>query len=361
MAVLDTTLTVLVVEDNPNDAMLIRRHLESADSAFLPDEIELLHEEALVDGVDRLDAAPVDLLLLDLGLPESEGAETFERVRDRTADVPVVVLTNLRDDETAVELLKRGAQDYLNKGDLSETELVKSVRYALERRRQNRELRKTTEQLEVLNRILRHDICNDVQVVQGWSEKLATEVDREHQSDLHKIIETSDHIRELTENTGKFLDVLTGDDDPETERIRVDRVLRRELEKADTTYTRATFETPEKLASASTPANELLSSVFRNLLNNAAQHGGDDPTVEVDLTAREATVCVAVCDDGPGVPDGQKDEIFGRGEHGLASNGTGIGLYLVNTLVEGFDGTVRVEDRRDGRDGARFLVELPRA
>jgi len=360
MAVAETPLTVLVVEDNPNDAMLIRRHLESADSAFLPDEIDLYHEETLADGTDRLDAAPVDLLLLDLGLPESEGAETFERVRDRTTDVPVVVLTNLRDDETAVELLKRGAQDYLNKGDLSETELVKSVRYALERQRQNRELRRTTEQLEVLTRILRHDIRNDVQVVQGWSEKVAAEVGPEHQPDLQKIVETSGHIRELTENTGKFLDVLTGEDDPETERVRVDRVLHDELEKADTTYTAATFERDGEFTPASAPANELLSSVFRNLLNNAAQHAGDEPTVEVDLSVREETVCVTIRDDGPGVPDGKKAEVFGKGEYGLASDGTGIGLYLVNTLVEGFGGEVRVEDRRNGHDGARFVVDLPR-
>jgi len=361
VAVAEPPLSVLVVEDNPNDAMLIRRHLESADSAFLPDEIDLHHEETLTDGIDRLDTEPVDLLLLDLGLPESEGAETFERVRDRTTDVPVVVLTNLRDDETAVELLQRGAQDYLNKGDLSETELVKSVRYALERQRQKRELRQTTEQLEVLTRILRHDIRNDVQVVQGWSEKLATEVGPEHRSDLRKIIETSGHIRELTENTGKFLDVFTGEDDPETERVRVDRVLHEELEKADTTYTEATFETPEELSPATAQANELLSSVFRNLLNNAAQHGGNDPTVEIELTVREETVCVTIRDDGPGVPDDQKAEIFGKGEYGLASDGTGIGLYLVNTLVDGFGGDVRVEDRRNGSDGARFVVELPRA
>lgn len=361
MVVAEPPLTVLVVEDNPNDAMLIRRHLEGTDSAFLPSEVALHHEETLDAGLDRLASAPIDLLLLDLGLPDSEGAETFERIRDRTADVPVVVLTNLRDEETAVGLLQRGAQDYLNKGDLSERELVKSVRYALERQRQKQELQRTTEQLEVLTRILRHDIRNDVQVVQGWSEKLATEVDPEHQSDLRKIIETSGHIRELTENTGKFLDVFTGADDPETERVRVDRVLGEELEKADTTHTAATFEAAEQFSPASAQANELLSSVFRNLLNNAAQHGGDDPTVETDLTVREEVVCVTIRDDGPGVPDDQKDEVFGKGEYGLASDGTGIGLYLVNTLVEGFGGDARVEDRRNGHDGARFVVELPQA
>ena len=123
MASVDPPLTVLLVEDNPNDALLIRRHLQGADTAFLPDDIELHHEESLDAGIERLDREPVDLLLLDLGLSETEGADTFDAVRAHTTSVPVVVLTNLDDEQTAVDLLKRGAQDYLSKGGLSKEQI----------------------------------------------------------------------------------------------------------------------------------------------------------------------------------------------------------------------------------------------
>jgi signal transduction histidine kinase len=357
MASVDAPLTVLLVEDNPNDARLIRRHLEGADTAFLPDEITLHHEETLDAGVERLDAEPIDLLLLDLGLPGSDGAATFERARERTAGVPVVVLTNLDDEQTAVDLLQQGAQDYLNKGALSEEQLVKSVRYALERQEQKRKLQATTEQLEVLNRILRHDIQNDIQVLQMWSEGLLDQVPEDHRPDVQKIIETSGHIHELTENSRAYMEAVTGETELDTEPTRLDHILEEELEKARSAADEATFVVDGSIPPATVIANEMLSSVFRNLLNNAVQHSNnDEPTVTVGVSDGETTARVTVADDGPGVPDDRKGEIFGKGEHGLESTGTGIGLYLVNTLVTKFGGEVWVEDREGS--GAVFVVEL---
>ena len=354
-----TGLQVVLVEDNPNDARLIRRYLEGTRTAFLPDEVTLHHAEDLEGGMDALAETDADLLLLDLGLPGSSGAETFERVRGELSGTPVVVLTNLDDEQTAVELLQRGAQDYINKGSLGEQQLVRAVRYALERQEREQQLRTTTEQLEVLNRILRHDIQNDVQVLRLWSRELAGEVAPEHADRLRRMAETSRHIQELTENGRAFIRAVTGERDLETEPTRLDRLLDEELEKARSRYGAATFRV-EDLPAVTVDANGLLASVFRNLLSNAVQHSGDRPTVEVSLADGDPAR-VTVADDGPGVPDGRKAEIFGKGEYGLDSDGTGIGLYLVNTLVEAFDGSVRVEDSdpAEGPGGAAFVVELP--
>jgi signal transduction histidine kinase len=104
----------------------------------------------------------------------------------------------------------------------------------------------------------------------------------------------------------------------------------------------------------------MLPSVFRNLLNNAVQHNdGPSPTVSVGAERDGDVVRVRVTDDGPGVPDSQKETIFGKGEKGLDSPGSGIGLYLVYCLVEGYGGDVWVEDRPDDTSGAVFVVELP--
>jgi signal transduction histidine kinase len=114
-------------------------------------------------------------------------------------------------------------------------------------------------------------------------------------------------------------------------------------------------------------ANEMLDSVVRNVLKNAIQHNDEDvPAVTASATARRAgegerqgdAVVVRIADNGP-VPDGQKASIFGKGEKGLESAGTGIGLYLVRTLVDTYGGDVRVED--SDPEGAVFVVELPTA
>jgi signal transduction histidine kinase len=73
----------------------------------------------------------------------------------------------------------------------------------------------------------------------------------------------------------------------------------------------------------------------------------------------EGRVVVRVADNGPGVPDDRKEAVFGRGEKGLRSTGTGLGLYLVDTLVDSYGGRVRVED--NDPEGAVFVVELPLA
>jgi len=95
-------------------------------------------------------------------------------------------------------------------------------------------------------------------------------------------------------------------------------------------------------------------------MKNAIQHN-DKPVSEVTVSAAVAadTVTVQVADNGPGVPDDHKAEIFGKGETGLDSAGTGLGLYLVETLVSAYDGSVSVTD--NDPEGAVFVVTLPHA
>jgi signal transduction histidine kinase len=104
----------------------------------------------------------------------------------------------------------------------------------------------------------------------------------------------------------------------------------------------------------------MISSVFRNLLKNAIQHNDKD-TAEVTISVNnyDDTVTVNVADNGPGVPDGRKETVFGKGEQGLDSSGTGMGLYLVNTLVSAHSGGVWIDDNEP--EGAIFTVELPTA
>ena len=137
-------LTILLVEDDPIDAALFKALLGHT-AAF-----EQLHAETLRAATTYLEGGAVDLVVLDLGLPDSAIEQTYLRVRDAAPEVPIIVLTGHDDDAAAYQALADGAQDYLVKNDVTETLLAKSIRYSVERQvaiRRNR--RQRVEELEV--------------------------------------------------------------------------------------------------------------------------------------------------------------------------------------------------------------------
>jgi signal transduction histidine kinase len=99
--------------------------------------------------------------------------------------------------------------------------------------------------------------------------------------------------------------------------------------------------------------------VFRNLLNNGIAHNDGDPRVEVSVTVDEGAVVVRVADDGPGLPTDEADRLLGRDEWGLADDGTGVGLHMVDLVVGAYGGDVRF--REGAAPGVVVEVDLPLA
>lgn len=121
---------VLLVEDNPGDARLLRAHL--ADVPGQP--FELVHTTTLAQALSRISAGPVDLILLDLSLPDSKGLETFRSANAAAPEVPIIVLSGLEDEELAIQTVHEGAQDYLNKRDIDSRLLARAIKYSIERK-----------------------------------------------------------------------------------------------------------------------------------------------------------------------------------------------------------------------------------
>ena len=126
-------IRILLIEDNPGDARLVQELLWGATGGPSRFEIELA--DRLSKGLERLSTEKMDVVLLDLGLPDSKGLDTLRRLREETEKAVVVVLTGLDDEEVAVQCLLHGAQDYLVKGRFDAHLLGRSVRYAIERKR----------------------------------------------------------------------------------------------------------------------------------------------------------------------------------------------------------------------------------
>lgn len=128
-------LKVLLLEDNPGDVRLIREMLaEAGDIAFSLDSAD-----SLSAALGQLAQGPVDLILLDLSLPDSQGLDTFMRAHSQVSDVPIVVLSGSDDAALAMKAVQAGAQDYLVKGQVDSRLLVRSIQYAIERERGRQE------------------------------------------------------------------------------------------------------------------------------------------------------------------------------------------------------------------------------
>ena len=156
-------IKVLLVEDNPADAHLIRLLLanDKAREATLPPKFEVLHVNRLDAGLAYLAQMSLDIILLDLSLPDSHGTDTFEKIKEMAAHIPIVVLSGLDDENVAVKAMQLGAQDYLVKGTIESDILERSIRYAIERENLTTELQQKTKALEFSEAYRRHIIDNN--------------------------------------------------------------------------------------------------------------------------------------------------------------------------------------------------------
>jgi len=124
-------IRILLVEDNPGDVRLIRTFLAEAGV----DKAAFISAGTLRHGMELIDGGDIDVVLLDLGLPDSQELDTLHAVREKYLSVPVVVLSGLQDEDIAISAVQKGAQDYLVKGKVDGNLLWRSLCYAIERKR----------------------------------------------------------------------------------------------------------------------------------------------------------------------------------------------------------------------------------
>ena len=138
-------IKILLIEDNPVEARLVQEELsEVVDVSF-----NLLWADTVSKGLEELNRYMTDIVLLDLTLSDSKGIETFYRIHASSPNVPVIVLTSVYDEDTAIEAVKKGAQDYLLKGRIDSNTIVRSIKYAIERHKVLMELEHYVKKLKL--------------------------------------------------------------------------------------------------------------------------------------------------------------------------------------------------------------------
>lgn len=213
--------------------------------------------------------------------------------------------------------------------------------------------------IELYDRLLRHDLGNDLQVITGFTDFVADNVEDDDTAEyVERIRHAAEDAADLVERVGDLVSTLEETDEPEPKPLR--RELEETVEAVDTQYDDLAVEFDPADFEYQVYGGDLLDSVFTNILSNAAIHNDDPVTVSIYSEQPDPeTVVVGFADDGTGVPEAVRADIFEMGRKGPESDGTGLGLGFVRALTESYGGTVELREGESG--GADFRVVLDRA
>ena len=167
-SIMDEKVEILLFEDNPGDASLIEEMIEE----FSDFPYKLKNVETLNEGLSLLKERSFDLILTDLGLPDSDGIDTFLDIHARNSRIPIIIFTASNDEKIGLDAIKKGAQDYLVKGQVNGRLMNRSIQYSIERKK----IGEVLANIEIAHKKeIHHRIKNNLQVI---SSLLALQADK---------------------------------------------------------------------------------------------------------------------------------------------------------------------------------------
>lgn len=323
--------------------------------------------EIIPERTSGLSESDFDIIVLDIESLREHDTEIRERKVDATVFLPVLLVSskaaanrlNTLDQPDAESAVWQLVDERLLT-PINTPELRRRLDTLARIRKQSFAMERQTEQLLLLNRITRHDIRNEMQVISGWTGQLADHTDDAGDQIRQRILNSSQHIVDLTKAVREFVETLQTGGDPDLEPVELKSVITDELTKRRATFEAAEFAVTGEIPQVDVRTNDLLASVFRNLLNNAVQHNDSEtPRVEIVVGEHDERVTITIADNGSGIPPEHREAVLGRTEEGLDHPAAGLGLYLVDTLVSQYGGALQISEADLG--GARIEVELPKA
>ena len=362
---------VLVIEDNPGDADLVRLRLVEGKS-----DLEVNCVDRLSAGLEALNGKPPALVLLDLNLPDSHGAETFRKILSKAPGVPVVVLSGQDDEELAAKAVHQGVQDYLVKGAFDGKQLARAMRYAVERQAlltsldmsRKQQLKFKDEFLSHVSHELRTPLTCIHQFVTLLLDGLSGPLTMDQRGHLETVFRSVQQLRSMIAELLEATRAETGKISAEPRCIRVDEVIRQTVTMLSATADEkrvgleAGVDTRIPLVNADP---DRLQQILVNLIHNAIKFTPPDGSVMVKAWLMDADpdfVYVSVADTGRGISPEARALIFERlyQDPNAVDNsrkGLGLGLYITKELVRLHGGRIWLESQVG--HGSVFTFTLP--
>jgi signal transduction histidine kinase len=365
------TTNVLLIEDNPGDADLVRLRL--VESKF-PVNVNCVNR--LCDGLASLTRETPSVVLLDLNLPDSRGAETYRRVLDHAPNVPVVVLSAQDDEALAMKAVHQGVQDYLLKGNLSSKHLERAIRYAVERQGLLRALEiSQKQQLEFKNRFLSH-VSHELRtpltcihqyvtlLVDGLAGPLSPDQADHLKTVLKSVNQLHAMIRDLLEATRAEGGKLRIEPRCIALGELVEQTIAMMRPMADDKKIGLEIGLDQRLPLVHADADRVL-EVLINLVDNAIKFTSPEGSVMVQASLVEAdpdNVYISINDTGRGIGPEAKALIFERLYQDPDSvdnnrSGLGLGLFICREIVRLHGARIWVSS--EPGQGSTFTFTLP--
>jgi signal transduction histidine kinase len=352
---------ILLVEDNLADARLFREMFDEQGSHHAI----LTHVDCMSAAEKHLAERPVDIVLLDLGLPDAQGLEAIRRAHAAAPRVPLVVLTGLDDEALAEKALQEGAQDYLIKGQIETRGLLRALRYATERKR----LERLKDEFVAT---VSHELRTPLTSIAGSLGLLMGNAAGNLPGPMARLLAIAHtNSQRLVRLVNDILDIEkmeAGGVVFNFRRVQVRSLVEQAIEASRGfaegygVRIRLEGECTAAVAIAVRADPDRLFQVVTNLLSNAIKFSPVDNEVVVAIEKATDIVRLTVRDHGPGIPVDFRPLIFEKFAQADARDarqkgGTGLGLSIVKQIVDRLSGEVGFADAPGG--GTSFHVQLP--
>jgi signal transduction histidine kinase len=362
---------VLLIEDNPGDADLVRLRLVEGDSA-----VNVSCVNRLSDGLASMSRETPSVVLLDLNLPDSHGADTFRKVLEKAPGIPVVILSGQDDEALAMKALHQGVQDYLVKGDITSNQLERVMRYAIERQALIRSLEMSRQQqLEFKNQFLSH-VSHELrtpltcihQFVTILLDGLAGEVNPEQRYHLDTVLTSVHQLRAMIRDLLEATRAESGKIRIEPRCITIGDLVQQAISMMSPTAKekRLGLEVglDARIPFVYADPDRIL-QVLINLIDNGIKFTPPEGSIMIKACMVEADpnmVYLSVADTGRGIGPEAKALIFERlyqdpNSIDNSRSGLGLGLFIAKELVELHGGKIWVAS--EAGNGSTFSFTLP--
>ena len=354
------SVKLLLVEDSPSQAKFVQALLKSEEGA----DFDIVWVERFSDALKALEIRSFDVLLLDLTLPDSRGLDTFVKMNNHASDIPIIVFSSLDDRNTAIVAVQKGAQDYIVKGDIEPDLLVRAIQYAIERKKMEKQLRQSNEELEQFAYVASHDLQEPLRMITSYLQLLEKrykgKLDKSADEFIGFAVDGAVRMQRLISDLLKYSRV--GTQKKEFHLVDCESIFQQVLSNLKIIIQENGAQITHDPLPAVLGDDTQLIQLFQNLIGNAVKFRGPDaPVVHVssEEKAKEWVFCVK--DNGIGIDAKFCDrifKIFQRLHTREEYSGTGIGLAVCKRIIEGHGGRIWIESELG--KGTRFYFNLPR-